>query len=386
MKTTATFIPIFVFLFFALSILFTPAQSVFGQITVTQSSFGSILNSEIDVETISNSDSDPIIALIDQAGEDQTWDLSALAVEDSVISTGTMQFLTSFSGKPGADNEHFQDANIMVQSNSEMTFFVDGSEMTLNLVGYDYGILNESEISSYGNFQADGSDPDNPERRVFHTPKNIIYSLPLTYGASWENDYTTEINEENIGQTTYEYSSTVTIDGWGEVVIGNVSIPVLRVMSTETSTIAGFDFTTIYVGFVNENGLEVAKLSVDQMTASEEYDPESANAQIISYDGLIPVSNEPEVDIPTSVGLHPNFPNPFNPATQISYQLNTRAEVTLTVYSLTGQKIQTLVDGELKQSGSHTVPFSAENLASGVYLYRLRAGDQSFTRKMTLLK
>lgn len=388
MKTRATSTPFFLVLSLTLTILIAPTKPVFGQnqITVTQNSIDSILDTEMDVEIFSNSDSDAIIALIDQTGENQTWDLSSLAVEDSIVSTGTIQFFTSFSDKPGSDNEHFQDANIMAQSNFDISFFVNGSEMTLNMINYDYSILNESEISSYGSFQAEASDPNIPVRSVFYSPKDIVYTLPMTYESSWENNYSSEINDEDIGQSTSDYTSSVTVDGWGEVVIGNVSIPVLRVTTTETTTIAGFDFTTIDVGFVDENGLEVATLSIDEMPFVDQYDPESASATITSYNGLISVSTEPLVSLPTSIGLHQNFPNPFNPATQISYQLNTRAEVTLNVYSLTGQKIQTLVDGELKPSGSHTVSFDAGNLASGVYLYRLRAGDQSFTRKMTLLK
>ena len=365
-----------------LSLLLQPA---YGQITVTESSFDSILNTEIEVETISNSDSDPVISLIEQTGEDQTWDMSDLAIEDSVISTGTLQFFTNFDGKPGSENDHFQDANVMVQSDFEITFNENGTDTTMNLINYDYSLLSESELSSFGTIQAEASEPEEPVRTVLHTPKNIIYSLSLSYDDTWENDYTSEI-DDTTGESSTEFSISAEVDGWGTLIVGDESIPVLRVTTTETTTVSGFDFTTINVGFVNENGLEVASLSVDENTSGEGYDEESANAQITSYNGLTPVSAEEPSDLPTSVDLHQNYPNPFNPTTQITYELNNTEQVTLSVYSLAGQKVQTLVNNEMQEAGSHTVSFDADNLASGTYIYRLQAGDQTLTRKMTLLK
>lgn len=386
MKSTATYFQLFMTSISILLFLSFLLQPAFGQITVNQSSFDSILNTEIEVETITYSDSEPVIPLIEQTGEDQTWDLSDLAIEDSVSSTGILQFFTNFDGKPGADNDHFQDANVMVQSNFEVTFNNNGDEMTINLINYDYSILSESELSSYGTIQAESSDPDDATQTVLRTPKDIIYSLPLTFGDSWDNDYTSEISDESTGESSTEYTISAEVDGWGTLIIGEESIPVLRVTKTETTTISGFDFTSINVGFISENGFEVATLSVDENISGEGYDEESGSAQITTYSGFTPVSAEQPDDLPTSVSLGQNFPNPFNPATQITYQLNSPEQVTLSVYSLTGQKIQTLVNGEMKQTGTHTVSFDAENLASGIYIYRLSTGGQTLTRKMTLLK
>jgi hypothetical protein len=84
-------------------------------------------------------------------------------------------------------------------------------------------------------------------------------------------------------------------------------------------------------------------------------------------------------------GLHQNYPNPFNPATTISYDLPTRSHVTLKIFNVLGREVATLVNGEI-EAGRHQVRWNADRLASGVYFYRLRAGEFVENRKMILLK
>jgi len=80
-----------------------------------------------------------------------------------------------------------------------------------------------------------------------------------------------------------------------------------------------------------------------------------------------------------------DFPNPFNPLTTIEYSLQYRTEISLIIYNLRGQEVIRLVDEE-KPAGLHSAHWDASNLASGVYLYRLQAGDFVQTMKMLLLK
>lgn len=89
--------------------------------------------------------------------------------------------------------------------------------------------------------------------------------------------------------------------------------------------------------------------------------------------------------LPKEFSLEQNFPNPFNPNTNISYSLPSAQKVTLKVYDILGNEITTLVNEE-KSAGSYSVNFDASNLPSGVYFYRLNAGSYSETRKMILLK
>ncbi len=89
--------------------------------------------------------------------------------------------------------------------------------------------------------------------------------------------------------------------------------------------------------------------------------------------------------IPTSYGLAQNYPNPFNPATRIKFALPQAAYVELRVYDLLGREVATLVNEE-KPAGTYEVTFHASGLSSGVYYYKITAGDYSETKKMVLLQ
>jgi outer membrane protein assembly factor BamB len=91
------------------------------------------------------------------------------------------------------------------------------------------------------------------------------------------------------------------------------------------------------------------------------------------------------VNLPTKFTGLGNSPNPFNVSSIISYNLETSGNVTLEVYDLLGRRVATLVDGE-QQSGEHQVLWDASQCASGIYFYRLTAGDFTETRRTTLLK
>ncbi len=88
---------------------------------------------------------------------------------------------------------------------------------------------------------------------------------------------------------------------------------------------------------------------------------------------------------PDRIQLEQNYPNPFNPATRITYSIPEQLHVTLEVFDITGRHILTLVNQPMAP-GTHTATFNAEHFPSGIYMYRLQAGGQSFTRRMMLVK
>ncbi len=97
-----------------------------------------------------------------------------------------------------------------------------------------------------------------------------------------------------------------------------------------------------------------------------------------------------KVETPAEFALAANYPNPFNPTTTISFSLDKTQDVSVDVYDLLGHKIKTLVSG-VQTAGVHTLQWDAtdesgQRVSSGVYLYRLNAGDRVETRKMMLLK
>ena len=88
---------------------------------------------------------------------------------------------------------------------------------------------------------------------------------------------------------------------------------------------------------------------------------------------------------PAVFALQGNYPNPFNPATQLRYELPAANQVTLRVVDLSGRLVATLVNG-WQQAGSHLAIFDGTGLASGIYIYQLRAGEFIANGKMVLMK
>ncbi|NJD21470.1 MAG: T9SS type A sorting domain-containing protein [Melioribacter sp.] len=97
------------------------------------------------------------------------------------------------------------------------------------------------------------------------------------------------------------------------------------------------------------------------------------------------VNNKGDQSVPVAYELKQNYPNPFNPSTDITFTLEKQEVVSLVVYNIIGQEVATLVSGPMS-AGSHIVKFNASKLTSGVYLYRLKAGNFVAVKKMLLLK
>ena len=101
-------------------------------------------------------------------------------------------------------------------------------------------------------------------------------------------------------------------------------------------------------------------------------------------DGMTGIEDGDEV-IAKEFRLNQNYPNPFNPTTKISFSIPAPSNVNLTVYNILGQKVTELLNKEMN-AGSFEVNFNASKLASGIYYYRLQAGDLVSTKKMMLVK
>ncbi len=90
-------------------------------------------------------------------------------------------------------------------------------------------------------------------------------------------------------------------------------------------------------------------------------------------------------EVPTEFRMEQNFPNPFNPSTQIKFQIAEASHVRLDIYDILGNKVATLVD-EPKATGIYSVTWNAGKFASGVYIYQIFAGEFSATKKLLLVK
>ena len=97
-----------------------------------------------------------------------------------------------------------------------------------------------------------------------------------------------------------------------------------------------------------------------------------------------------ELQAPDAFALSQNYPNPFNPETEISYDLPNGAHVTLIIFNIVGQKVKTLADG-FQDAGQKSLHWDGKNdsgnkVSSGIYFYRIQAGEYSQTRRMVLLR
>ncbi|MEP0860054.1 MAG: T9SS type A sorting domain-containing protein [Ignavibacterium sp.] len=141
------------------------------------------------------------------------------------------------------------------------------------------------------------------------------------------------------------------------------------------------------IGFVNGKGTstEINNYSYnDKNLKSGKY---SYRLKQIDYDGSFKYSDEIYVNIENlkTFSLEQNYPNPFNPSTKISWQSPVSSWQTLTVYDILGNEVTTLVD-EYREAGIYEVEFDAENLSSGIYFYKLQAGNFIDTKKMILMR
>jgi hypothetical protein len=124
--------------------------------------------------------------------------------------------------------------------------------------------------------------------------------------------------------------------------------------------------------FINlKNGIQSGTLYFDRIRCT--------------YPGWTAIEQENGDGIPLNFQLLQNYPNPFNPTTAISYQLSIISEVDLSVFDVNGKKVAILVNGT-RPAGSYSVEFSADYLPTGVYFYRLQAGNWIDTKKMLIIK
>lgn len=160
------------------------------------------------------------------------------------------------------------------------------------------------------------------------------------------------------------------------------SLPMTLTETVDSSTASGKYSAVIPVTI---NGVNI-QFYVEADDTSPLRSTSPANAPLVLYSaktGATGIETTPR--IPRMFVLGQNFPNPFNPATTIRYQIPVADEVSLTVYDLLGKKIATLVEG-VQTAGVHTVRFYAERLSTGVYFYRLRTSSFAETKKMVLIK
>jgi hypothetical protein len=157
------------------------------------------------------------------------------------------------------------------------------------------------------------------------------------------------------------------------VLTATVTQTPLNINGTAPFKVGGYSTSAGLLGNLDEFRIWSKALSDAEVAAAW-------NHQFI-ISGIKPVLNI----IPEEYTLSQNYPNPFNPTTTIDFKVPVNGLVTLKVYDVTGKEVKTLVN-EVVNAGVYTVDFDASNLSSGVYFYKILAGDYMDVKKMVLLK
>lgn len=250
--------------------------------------------------------------------------------------------------------------------------------------------LNRTNSYAQGSifFRARLGVTDNPKGLV-DSMRNDLYRYPaLRPIMSWK-DTIPPATPSALVVTKLASSATVTwsappaaIDGGAAEQYVVYRSPSLPILVDDPRTIASIQTTTSF----SETSLPAAGVTYYYgVTALDHMQNESRLSNIMGLNsgGVVGVQDHPAVAFGFS--LHQNYPNPFNPVTVISFQLPSEQSISLRVYDVLGREIRILTEGVLR-AGTHSIQFDGSGLASGLYIYRIVAGENVESRKMQLVK
>ena len=233
---------------------------------------------------------------------------------------------------------------------------------------------------SAGDYYMDELDTDNFAKIVINVDGGAAININVV--KDFEIDDHVEIVIEPYGElgsnlVTFSTMQKNKVDiGKYSLVLGNIIAPKAEVHFSDETQFRG----TVCA----------AKVTVEEGVPFLHHDsPASLPKRVVPLDDELELA-ELEI-VPSAFSLSQNYPNPFNPTTVIRYQLPASSEVKLSIYNTTGQLVRTLVNGEMP-AGSHAISWDAtdnsgQRVASGVYLYIIRAGDAFVQqRKLILMK
>jgi hypothetical protein len=233
-------------------------------------------------------------------------------------------------------------------------------------------------------------------------------------GSYWYNNtaYKNGTNFNMWNRESPQADSAIYYYGYNHVLINNLGyrarsadtayIDTSRCILSHNSFNAGFNLADKDFVSLDESQLTAARKSDGSLPELSFMKPASGSKLIdggkdigFPFTGKAPDIGALETSYPTSVTsfknmapdnivLHQNYPNPFNPGTTIVYDIPFSAHVQLSIYTMLGQKVHTLVN-EIEKGGTYRVQFDGSSLSSGIYFYRLSVGDASIAKQFILL-
>ncbi len=357
----------------------TLAGAVHGQITINQSDYpqtpGTIYRSSL----MSQTDGAAWTIANAGSGGGNTWDFSTIGFSFGFYPSTVVNAATT----PG--HEYFPDATRAWD--------------TYGLTSWSFFSTPPNEFISYGSFTTYGVKPDTI-KIIYDTP-SLQTKFPITGNSTWitKFSYTNpyyDLDGNLLYTQTVKDSIKWECDAWGTVKFGSKEASAIRCRGTWYITT-----TTIYESlppvefsssnevcqfFTKDYGVAIS-LSRTVSMGSEYF---SGSGQYPFVATATPVYEVDTEALPTELSVSQNSPNPFNPETTIRYSIGKASAVRFEIFNLLGQEVWH-EDFGVQAPGTYELHWSSENsqagqLPSGVYLYRVTAGDKSVSRKMILLK
>jgi len=309
--------------------------------------------------------------------------------------------------------------NLLDENNTGYNTRYSGSNVKLNIIPDESGVyyLELTGTGGSGQYQVGIKSNDISELQSAGEPNNTVEDADAigtqefdTPGAPrtfmlYNADYAWEAGDPISAQFSddidlYRYdlvtgdtlvAETSPVDGplWPRDYDGFMRLLNAAGDTLDSNDDGGFDWHSRIQYVATEDGPVYVMVHGQDFGGPTDRDPSRGeyNLTVTKMDGspiMIPVNND-DFETPYAFALDQNYPNPFNPTTTISYTIPEAINVELYVYNLLGQRVATLVN-QVQTAGSHTVNFDASGLASGMYLYRIKAGKNVTVKKMLLVK
>jgi len=331
---------------------------------------------------------------------ESTWDnFSGINVGGlgAVISCNTSIMRTIVRGHTEFTNESNKSILRYYKIFEEAKENTDEIEFTLkfNYLESELNGLTESNLTLFkstdnGNtWTSAGGVPDYGNNNITLTGITDIYGI-WTIGNS-----ASPLPVELSSLTAKVLDNSVIISWKTSTEVNNYGFEVERSLKTESDMVGGsqnpeWDKIGFVPGAGNSNSPKEYSFTDDLNDASLQSQNHKIRYRLkqIDNDGTFSYSKEVEIEnlLPSAFELSQNYPNPFNPSTTIRFGLPADTRVTLEVFNIIGEKVATLLNNEIKSAGYYDVLFKASELSSGVYFYRLTAGEFISTKKLNIIK
>ncbi len=302
-----------------------------------------------------------------QAAPDQVWDFSNVNFSNSIVHQYTFQ---ESAGMP--EQADFPEANYVMMEFQQgdpdwfVYSFVNLESDRLSMIG--------KKMNQGGTIGSRMAGPDD------------YYAIPLTYGTTWTS-VTIDTIDIGGGYIVAETETEHTVDAYGTITLPSGTFECLRLRSEGNEDDGAFRW--VRYSFLSKDILLLA-LVMGQPNSTELNFTSAVYVQ--AFAGLDSDVGHDDVQTtsPESMRLKQNFPNPFNPSTQISIDVPSYQRIELAVFNVKGERIRILYSGDI-YPGSHSFLWDSRDgsgnpVSSGIYVYQLKGRDGTLSRRMILLR